>query len=360
MSDSQADTTDGPGVTADRLQSFCTGVLEALGAPADIAATVAGCLVDADLRGIDSHGVHLLDLYVDRIDRGHLDPRGVARVVEDRDSVVILDGGLGFGQPAGILAIDLGVERARLHGVASVLVRETTHLGALGYYTRRAAEQSVIAMAFQNGPTIVPPFGSITPVFSTNPFSYAVPAGEEPPVVFDVATTAVAGNKVLLAKKRGDASIPAGWANDDLGRPTTDTESASVHRLQWFGGHKGFGLAFLVEVMAGVASGSCFGRTESSASPATGGDRVAKGFQFVVLDVERFMPASEFRARVDALIRDVHDTERAEGFERVYVPGEIEGIVRDRRLERGIPLADGVLTTLDRVAAAAGVPPLLG
>ena len=134
-----------------------------------------------------------------------------------------LDGALGFGQPCGIQAIDVGIERAREHGIASVVARETTHLGALGYYTRRAAEAGCVALAFQNGPTFVPPFGSTTPLFSTNPFSYAFPTAEEPTVVFDIATTAVAGNKLLLAKKRGDPTIPEGWANDEHGRPTTDT-----------------------------------------------------------------------------------------------------------------------------------------
>lgn len=346
-------------VGAGALRAFAADVLRALGADTETAGLVAESLVDADLRGIDSHGIHLLDLYCTRIGTGQLDPRAVVRVVDDRGSVVHLDGGLGFGQPCGLRAIDLGIERAREYGIASALARETTHLGALGYYTRRAAEAGCVAMAFQNGPTIVPPFGSTTPVFSTNPFSYAFPAGVEPPIVFDIATTAVAGNKLLLAKKRGDPAIPEGWANDEQGRPTTDTERASVYQLQWFGGHKGFGIGFLVELMAGVAAGSSFGRTEDTESPALAGDRVAKGFQFVVIDAERFMPATELRARVDTLIRDVHECAPAAGVERVYVPGEIEHATRERRLVEGVPLARGVLDGLDIIASDVGVRPLL-
>ncbi len=345
-------------VDAGALRAFCADVLAGLGARADIATTVAETLVDADLSGVESHGIHLLELYVNRIGGGLIDPQADSHVVDDQGSTVVIDGGLGFGQPVGIEAMDLAVGRARAHGIASVIVRETTHLGALGYYTRRAAAAGGLAMAFQNGPTAVPPFGGTTPMFSTNPFSYAVPTAEEPPVVFDIATTAVAGNKLLLAKKRGDASVPAGWANDEQGRPTTDTEAASVRQLQWFGGYKGFGIAFLVEVMAGVASGSCFGRTEASASSAVGIDRVAKGFQFIALDVERFMPLAEFRARVDALIRDVHSTELATGVERVYVPGEIEHLNRLRRAAEGIPVSGAVLDTLDGIAATVGVAPL--
>jgi LDH2 family malate/lactate/ureidoglycolate dehydrogenase len=346
-------------VGAAALRAFATDVLVELGAERATADLVAESLVDADLRGIDSHGIHLLDLYCTRLGAGQIDPRGVVRVVDDRGSVVHLDGGLGFGQPCGVQAIDLGIERAREHGIASVLARETTHLGALGYYTRRAGEAGCVALAFQNGPTIVPPYGSTTPLFSTNPFSYAFPTGDEPTVVFDVATTAVAGNRLLLAKKRGDPAIPPGWANDDDGNATTDTARASVHQLQWFGGHKGFGIGFLVELMAGVAAGSSFGRTEDTASPVRGRDRVAKGFQFVVIDGESFMPGPELRARVDTLVRDVHASEPAPGVDRVYVPGEIEHHTRELRLAQGIPLPDGVLDVLDRVATEVGVPPLL-
>ncbi len=351
--------TDGIAVGAEALRTFAANVLVGLGAELPTAELVAESLVDADLRGIESHGVHLLELYASRIASGQIDPRAVVRVVDDRGSVVHLDGGLGFGQPCGMRAIDLGIERSRERGLMSVLARETTHLGALGYYTRRAAEAGCVALAFQNGPAIVPPFGSTTPLFSTNPFSYAFPTADEPPVVFDIATTAVAGNKLLLAKKRGDATIPAGWANDDDGRPTTDTELASVRQLQWFGGHKGFGIGFLVELMAGVAAGSSFGRTEHTASPIVGAERVAKGFQFVLIDAERFMPATEFRARVDALIRDVHASTPAAGFDRVYVPGELEHLTRERRLASGVPLADGVLDDLDRIASQVEVPLLV-
>ena len=335
-------------------------MLVALSAERDTAVLVAESLVDADLRGIDSHGVHLLDLYCTRIGKGQIDPRGTPRVVDDRGSVVHLDGGLGFGQPCGVQAIDLGIERAREHGIASVVARETTHLGALGYYTRRAAEAGCVALAFQNGPTFVPPFGATTPLFSTNPFSYAFPTAEEPPVVFDIATTAVAGNKLLLAKKRGDPDDPR-RVGERRARPAHHRHASARPCSSSSGSEatKGFGIGFLVELMAGVAAGSSFGRTEDTASPVLGADRVAKGFQFVVIDVERFMPATELRARVDTLIRDVHSTTPAEGVEHVYVPGEIEHRTRERRLVDGIPLSDGVVEMLDSIATDVDVAPLL-
>jgi LDH2 family malate/lactate/ureidoglycolate dehydrogenase len=338
------------------LRAQLERMLAALGTPADRAAVVADNLVEADLRGVDSHGANLMALYHQRVTSGHLQPGAPITTIDDRGSTVRLDGGLGFGQVAGVTAVDLAIERAAEHGIATVTVRELTHLGALAYYTMRAAERGFVAMVFQNGPPVVPPFGGTTGVFSTNPFSYAVPAGVHPPIVFDVATTAAAGNKILLARKRGDATIPEGWANDEEGRPTTDPHAASVFQLQWAGGHKGFGLAMLVEIVAGVLADSCFGTFENTASELAGRDRIAKGAGFVVLDVTRFLPLDEFRRRVDALVADVHASELAPGRERIYVPGELEAERRARRLRDGIPLSAGLVEELDGVAGRLGCP----
>lgn len=253
-------------------------------------------------------------------------------------------------------AARLAAERARAHGIAAIAVRESTHLGALGAYTLRVAEQGCICLCVQNGPTFVPPHGGVTALFSTNPLSYAIPTADEPTIVYDIATTAVAGNKVLLAKKRGDATIPLGWAADSEGRPTTDTAAASVRHLQWFGGHKGFGLGLFVELMAGVLAGGSFGTTERTASPLHGDDRVAKGFVFIAIDPSRFLPLTEFRAGVDQLIREVRDGERAAGVDRIWLPGESEHERREQRLRDGIPLPAALVAELNQLAAEVGAP----
>lgn len=321
---------------------------------------MAELLVEADLTGVDSHGCHLLAMYARRLGSG--DIRADVDVAIDRDdgSTVWLDAGLGLGQLAGMRAVDLAIERSAVHGVATIAVREATHLGALGAYTRRVAEAGRICLCFQNGPTIVPPFGGVTALFSTNPISYAVPTAEEPTIVYDIATTAVAGNKVLLAKKRGDATIPAGWANDERGRPTTDAAAASVWNLQWFGGHKGYGLGLLVELLGGVLAGSSYGRTEHTVSELRGRDRVAKGFSVIALDPERFVGREEFRRRTDELIRDIRSSERAEGVARVWLPGEPEHHRRIERERDGIPLDHPLVEELELLAADHGGPPLLG
>jgi LDH2 family malate/lactate/ureidoglycolate dehydrogenase len=350
--------TDTVTVAEPELHAHCEALLVRLGVPADRAALVADTLVDADLRGVHSHGAHLMALYASRLRSGHIRADAPLRVVRDDGSTVVLDAGLGLGQVAGIHAIDLAVERARSHGLAAVSVRECTHLGALGYYTRRAATSGCVGLVVQNGPAFVPPYGGLTGLFSTNPISYAFPTVEEPLVVYDVATTAVAGNKLLLARKRGDATIPAGWASDERGRPTTDPAVASLDHLQWFGGHKGYGIAFLVEVLGGVLADSCFGRTERTESPLHGKERIAKGAFFLAVDVARFMPGDELGRRVDTLIRDVRSSEPAEGHERVYVPGEIEHVTCERRRREGIPLPRALVDELGAFAGELGVAPL--
>jgi LDH2 family malate/lactate/ureidoglycolate dehydrogenase len=351
--------TEPRAVRADRLRQFLGALLGALGVAPATAAVVAGLLVEADLRGVDSHGAHLMALYVARIRSGHIVPGAEPVVIADAGSTVHLDAGLGFGQVAGLAAVDLAVERSARHGTAVVAVREATHLGALGAYTERVADAGHIALLFQNGPTIVPPYGGVTPLFSTNPLSYAVPTSAEPTIVFDIATTAVAGNKVLLAQKRGDAAIPAGWANDERGRPTTDPQAASVFRLQWFGGHKGFGLGLLVELLGGVLAGSSFGTSEHTTSSVAGRDRIAKGFVLVAVDPTRFMPLDEFRRRVDHLVAEIRNSEVAEGVDRIWLPGEPEHHRRAERLRDGIPLPEALMAELNGFAAELDVSPPL-
>ena len=345
-------------VDAEALRATIGGVLAGLGVAVADADAAAGVLVDADLTGVDSHGSHLLAMYVRRLSSGEIRAEGAVTVIADRGSTVWLDAGLGLGQLAGLRAAELAVERAKEHGIAAISVKEATHLGALGVYTRRVAERGIVCLCVQNGPTIVPPYGGITPMFSTNPISYAVPTMDEPTIVYDIATTAVAGNRLLLAKKRGDATIPEGWANDERGVPTTDTAAASVWNLQWFGGHKGYGLGMFVELLAGVLAGSSFGVREHTASPIHGRERVAKGFTLIAIDPERFVGRDEFRRRTDQLIADVRASAPAEGTTQILVPGELEHHRRKLRLAEGVPLPSAVVDELNTFAARYGAPSL--
>jgi LDH2 family malate/lactate/ureidoglycolate dehydrogenase len=343
-----------PAIPADRLRSYTASIFAGHGVPADEAEIVADNLVEADLRGVESHGVNLVALYCNRLDNGLMQGRTEVRVEHDDATTARLHGGLGLGQIAGVRAMDLAIEKAKASGTAAVGVRESTHLGALAYYTQRAADAGCCAIAVQNGPTIVPPFGGLSGIFSTNPFSFAAPAGEEFPVVLDMATTAVAGNRVILARKKNQ-EIPDWWATDAKGNKTTDPHVASLDHLQWFGGYKGFGIAMMVEILSGVLLESSFGRTELTEADAHGKARVAKGYLFLALDVSRFIPLDRFRSYMDTLIRDVRSCERADGVDRIYVPGEIEHLRRAQRLEDGIPLDDALVSELESLGGPLGL-----
>lgn len=348
-----------PNVDAETLRRYAAGIFVGHGVPADDARVVAENLVDADLRGVESHGVNLVALYCTRLDTGIMSPTAPVTVEKDDGSTMMLHGGLGLGQIAGSRAIDLAIERAKEHGTAAIGVRESTHLGALAYYTERAARAGCCAIAVQNGPTIVPPFGGRTGIFSTNPFSFAAPAGEEHPLVLDMATTAVAGNRILLYRKKNQ-EIPDWWATDADGNKTTDPHKASLDHLQWFGGYKGFGIAMMVEILSGVLMNSSFGRTEITEGTAHGKARVAKGYLFITLDVNRFIPEATFREYMDTLIRDIRSCEPAKGVERIYVPGEIEHLRKAERLAEGIPLDDALVAELEKLGEPLGLGQLLG
>jgi LDH2 family malate/lactate/ureidoglycolate dehydrogenase len=344
-------------INAPDLRGYVAGIFEGHGVPADHAAIVANNLVDADLRGVDSHGVNLVALYCKRLDDGHMAKSAEVQTVRDDDTTALLDGGLGLGQIAGMQALDLAVTKAKAHGVAAVGVRESTHLGALAYYTLRAAEQGCIAIAVQNGPPIVPPFGGLTGVFSTNPFSYAVPAGKEYPIVLDMATTAVAGNRIILYRKKNEP-IPDWWATDADGNKTTDPHVASLDHLQWFGGYKGYGMAMMVELLSGCLLSASFGHTELTAGIAHGKARVGKGYLFIVIDIARFTPLETFTGYVDTLITDIRSGERAVGVDRLYVPGEIEHLRKVERLQTGLPLDAALVAELESLGLPLGLGPL--
>ena len=347
-----------PNVDAEALRQYTANIFVGHGVPVDHARIVADNLVDADLRGVESHGVNLVSLYCTRLDTGVMQPRTVVTVEKDDGTTAMLHGGLGLGQVAGAQAMAMAIAKAKEHGTAAVGVRESTHLGALAYYTERAANAGCCAIAVQNGPTMVPPFGGRTGIFSTNPFSFAAPAGEEYPLVLDMATTAVAGNRIILYRKKNQ-EIPDWWATDADGNKTTDPHKASLDHLQWFGGYKGFGIAMMVEILSGVLMNSSFGRTELTEATAHGKARVAKGYLFLVVDVNRFLPEATFRTYMDTLIRDIRSCEPAKGVDRIYVPGEIEHLRKAERVRDGIPLDDALVTELESLGAAVSLGSLI-
>jgi len=341
-------------VRADRLRAFVARLFAAVGVPDADAETVAEVLVEADLRGVESHGTTRVAGYVSMIKGGLLNPKPTVEVLRDTPSTAMLEGDRAFGIVVAARAMRLAIDKAARAGVACVTARNVTHTGMVGFYPMLAARAGMLGVAMNNGPAILPPFGGRTPTVATNPFSVAVPAGAERPIVLDMATSIVAGGKLRLAAKKG-LPIPEGWALDRNGVPTTDPGEALFHGfIQWAGGYKGFGLATVVEVLSGVLSGGLFGR-DVPAMRDFGRDPLITSAFFMAINVETFMPLAEFGARVDRLIGHVKSSAPAPGVEEVFVAGELEFRRQAERARDGIPLSDVVCRELERLAAEHGI-----
>jgi LDH2 family malate/lactate/ureidoglycolate dehydrogenase len=342
-------------VRAEKLRRLVERIFTAAGVPAADAATVAEVLVEADLRGVESHGATRVAGYVSMIRTGLLNPKPGVEVVRDLPSTAMLEGDQAFGIVVAKRAMEMAIDKARRAGIAAVTARNVTHTGMIGFYTMMAARAGMIGLAMNNGPAILPPFGGKTPTMATNPFSVAFPAASEQPIVLDMATSIVAGGKLRLAAKKG-LPIPGGWALDRHGVPTTDPSEAIFHGfIQWAGGYKGFGLATMVEVFGGVLSGGLFGR-DVPPMKDFGKDPLVTSAFYLAINIENFMPLAEFGARVDRLIEHVKSSERAKGTDEIFVAGEIEFRKKAQRLQGGIPLSDVVHRELQGLAAEYGVP----
>lgn len=342
-------------VRADGLRDFVANLLNAVELPVKDAEIVARILVEADLRGVESHGVTRLHGYIQMVRSGLVNPNPKIAVLRETGSTAVLEGDKAFGMVVAKQAMEMAIGKARRAGVASVTARNMTHTGMVGFYPMMAADEGMIGLAMNNGPTIVPPFGGKTPTMAPNPISVAFPAGEEEPIVLDMATTMAAAGKLRLAAKKG-VPIPEDWATDRHGLPTTDPNEAIQHGwLQWAGGYKGFGIALMVEALSGVLSGGLFGRDVPTMKIFGKDPLISSGF-YLAINVDYFMPLDEFKFRVDRLIRQVKSSEQAPGVSEVYVSGEPEFLHKAQRSREGIPLSRPVYREIMALSQEHGVP----
>lgn len=303
----------------DRLRDFCTKVFKAAGCSDEDAAIGAGALVSADLRGTHTHGTHYLVMYAKFMRDGGLNPKAKPRIVDESGAIVRWDGDGGLGHIVGYHVIQDAIRRVKESGLGLqlALVRGSSHLGAVGYYALQAAKADLIGFSMSNTPPVAIVPGGTSRLIGNAPFSYGVPANSETdPLVFDAAWTTSAGSRLALYARRGE-QLPGGWAVDAQGKPTTNpnalTEGGALTTVQ---SHKGYGMIFLVEVLTAVLSGGPL-MTD------------LKGFEgwshaFVLIDPSVLMPIDEFKTRLGALVKVIHDSPRAEGVDHLYVPGEPE------------------------------------
>jgi LDH2 family malate/lactate/ureidoglycolate dehydrogenase len=340
-------------VRAEEARAFCQMVFERSGVPADHAFLVADALIDADLRGVSTHGLVRFPLYVTRVRRGLVRARPEIRELHARAAAVLIDADDAFGQVAGAEGMRRAVARARDHAVGLCAVRNSSHLGALAYIAAMAVPQQMIGIALTITNPVIAPWGGVTPKLGNNPLAVAVPAGARPPVIFDMACSQVARGNLILASKQG-RRIPPTWALDGQGRPTEDPDAGLQGSLMPVGAHKGSGLALVVGILGGLLAGSPFGAGLGDIFDLSRPQRL--GHLVMAIEISAFRPLTEFQGAMEAMIDDLKETPRAEGVEEIWMPGEMEGRKREARRQTGFPVSRVVLDEVRAAGAELGVP----
>lgn len=343
------------------LKDLVRRALRAVGVSETDAATTANILASSDIRGIESHGAARLDrYYVSRIQAGSIDPHAKPSIVSETATTANIDAHNGLGQPAGDFAMRLAIDKAKRTGIAFVTVRNSNHYGIAGYYAMLALEHDMIGLASTNASKLaVPTFGREVLV-GTNPLAFAIPAHTETPFVFDFATTTVPLGK-LEVYSRKELPIPAGWAVDANGAVTTDPVTAMKGALlplggfgTEHGGHKGYGLGLLVDILCGVLSGGTFGADHPTR--AIGNQPGAVSHFFGAIRIDAMRDLQEFKRDMDRQLRDFKNSAKAPGHDRIYVAGEIEAEKTLRYRREGVPLHIRVWEGLQAMCERLAIP----
>jgi LDH2 family malate/lactate/ureidoglycolate dehydrogenase len=342
--------------TPEQLRTFTVAVFQKVGLNAEDAAVVTDSLIEANLRGVDTHGItRILATYIKRIQKGLMDPKAKPTIVRERAGTALVDANNGIGQVAAKYCMDLAIAKAKQAGVAYVAVTNSNHYGAAAYWTMMALPHDMIGISATNGPASVAPWGGRKPMLSTNPISFALPAGEERPMVLDLATTTVARGRIVLYAKQNRPLEP-GWAFDDRGVPTTDAQTALKGLLAPIGGYKGYGLSLVIDLLCGVMTGANYGAHFPGFLAEDFSRPTGVGSIFAAVDVDSFMDLREYKARIDASLREIKTSPLAEGSTRIYIPGEIEAEMTEQRKRDGIPVPEPVVAELEALGQEMGVP----
>lgn len=355
-------------------QAYVEAVLIGNGVPKENATITAQCLVQADLRGVDTHGVNRIPSYMARIRHGVLDPKASPTLNQITPVVAQVDGHNGFGFPAAHMAMKSAIEMAQTFGIGMVSVKHSNHFGMSAWLVQEAIDAGMMSLVFTNSSPALPVWGGKEKLMGVSPIACGAPAGKEKPFILDMAPSVAARGKIYKAKRRGE-KIPADWALDAEGRPTTDPEAALGGVMLPMGGPKGSGLSIMMDVFSGVLSGSAFaGHVTNPYDPSSPSD-VGKcsqcllmadvasnsrvGHFLVAIKPDLFMSLEDFKTRMDYLYRRVVDCDKMSGVDRIYFPGEIEQITREERLRDGIPYVEAEVAALNAEANMVGAPSIV-
>jgi LDH2 family malate/lactate/ureidoglycolate dehydrogenase len=344
-------------VEPEEAEAFGRRLLLHHGLPAADAATVARCLVRADLRGVDTHGLQFLPHYLARVRAGLINPRPSLTPKRVTPVAASLDGDNGFGFVVGTRATAEAIDIAREFGIGIVSARRSTHFGMAACYVLPALEAGFISMVFSNASRAMPPWGGREALLGTNPFAAGAPAGQETPFLLDMSPAVAARGKIRRAARRGE-TIPLGYALDKQGRPTTDpTVALDGGVVLPIGGPKGSGISMLMDIMGGVISGAASGGDVGS--QFLDFDRTQDvGHFFLAMKPDLFVSRDQYCGAMDKLVRRVHANPKAAGMSEIMMPGEIEARLETERRKTGVAYGPKEFAALQAEAERAGQPPM--
>jgi hydroxycarboxylate dehydrogenase B len=334
-----------------QLKTLTREIFVRKGASQEDAETVSDLLVRANLAGHDSHGVIRVSSYVQAIDDGKLDPKAKAVIEMDSGATALINGNWGFGQVVASEAMRTAIDKGKKYGVSAVSIHNCWHVGRMADYCLMAEEQDMIGLTVVNSVPSVSPFGGVQRIFNPSPLGAAVPSGMERPFMLDISMSVCAQGKIDLKRARGE-SLPPGWIIDRNGNPSVDPndfyEGGSILPIGGDVGYKGYGMAFLIDILSGALSGSgC-----ASSPDFKGGN----GVFMLALDVARFGDLEGFKGRMKEVITNVKTSRRAPNVSQIMIPGEPEFVTEEERRVNGIFVEDPTWDAISKVAKSLGVP----
>ncbi|MFN4132772.1 MAG: Ldh family oxidoreductase [Candidatus Hadarchaeales archaeon] len=329
-----------------------SALLMKLNVPEEMAKVTAEVLAEGDARGFSSHGLLRLPYILRALKRGTIIPNPEIKIVRETAAAAMVDGGHGLGHPVAARGMKIAIEKAKRSGVGCVGIKNTNHFGIAGYYAEMATREGLVGIVTTTTDALVHPWGGVEPVLGTNALAVGIP-WKPHPILLDMAMSVAARGKIVSAAKEG-VEIPLGWAVDSEGKPTTDPRKAIAGALSPFGGVKGYGLTFVLEILAGPLVGGAAGReVVGTLEPVEGFS--TKGDLLLAIDPRAFVEREEFLKNVERFVAEVKGSKRAVGVEEILVPGEPEFRTREKRLREGIPIADEVWEELGQMAKEMGV-----
>lgn len=335
-------------VAASEARRLVQDILKGNGVSPENAAIIAKCLVAADLRGVDTHGMNRIPSYMERIRQGVLDPAAQPVLTQVTPVVAQVDGKNGFGFVAAQKGMAAAIESAKVYGIGMASIKHSNHFGMSAWLVQQALEENMMSLVFTNSSPALPAFGGKSKLMGVSPIACGAPGQTlESSFILDMAPSIAARGKIYKAKRRGE-KIPLDWALDSEGRPTDDPEAALGGVMLPMGGPKGSALAVMMDVFSGVLSGSAFaGHVTNPYDPSRPAD---VGHFLVAIKPDLFMSLGEFRERMQYLYGRIVGSDKAVGIERIYFPGEIEVLTQMEREKSGIPLVQAEIDALNEEA----------